>query len=93
MSTAAGVVVGGGAVVTGARGLSVQKGKSGVAIESGDNVGDKDDVEEANEDLLGRLSVLSSGILEPSDRLMTSPYSYSSPSPSPTPSASASTSA
>lgn len=42
MSTSA-VVVGGGAGVTGAGGPSALKGKSGVVIESGAKVGDKEE--------------------------------------------------
>ena len=55
-----------------------------VVAESGDMVGDNDEVEDVNDDPLGRPSVWSSfnrGLLAPSGRSITSPYSSPSTSP------------
>ena len=54
---------------------SLLNGNSGAAIESGDKVGDNDEVEEANDDPFCRPSVPSSSIQEPSEHSIESPYS------------------
>jgi hypothetical protein len=57
-------------------------GNSGAAIESGDQVGDNNEVKDASDDPFCRPSVLSSGVRELSEHSITSPYSYSSASAS-----------